>query len=163
MERIDFHGGFFAVPSKPQDKKESLRTSKTKKNFMSVIRSQTEAEASQEALSIENEESDLELEELLDLVHELGEKLKDDPTLNTVQDYKRAVKKFLKIVVRRCYLVEERTSTKDVLNQKKFTQIRVIDQKIERLAAGVMTAQRDQIEILRRVDELYGALVNLLQ
>ena len=163
MERIDFHGGFFAVPSKPQEKKESSRTSKTKKNFMSVIRSQTESESSGEALSPGEIESDVELEDVLDRVHGLGEKLKEDPTLNTVQEYKKVVKKFLKIVVNRCYLVEERTSTKDILNQKKFTQIRVIDQKLERLAAGVMSAQRDQIDILRRVDELYGALVNLLQ
>lgn len=161
MERIDFHGGFFTVPTKPQDKKESSKTSKTRKSFLSVVQSQIASEESGGASPLESE-TEGELEAVLDRVHELGERLKTDPTLRTVGEYKNAVKRFLKIVVDRCYEVEERTSTKDILRQKKFTQIRIIDEKLERLAAGVMSAQRNQLDILKRVDEIQGALINLL-
>jgi uncharacterized protein YaaR (DUF327 family) len=161
MERIDFHGGFFNIPAKPPEKKETKKSNKSRPSFFSLVDSKLSTEAPAESeLNIENTE---ELEKTLDRVHELGDRLKNDPTLHTVGEYKKAVKHFLKIIVNRCYLVEEKTSSKNLLNQKKYTQIRIIDEKLERLAAGVMSSQREQVEILRRVDEIYGALVDLLQ
>lgn len=162
MERIDFQSGFFQVPEKPKERKETAKTSKTKKSFLSLIQDKTR-EGEEIADGVETVGVDEALETILDHVHELGEKLKNDPTLNSLRPYKQAVKRFLKFVVDRCYAVEERTSTRDILRQKKFTQIRIVDEKLERLAAGVMAAQKDQLEILRRVDEISGALVDLLQ
>ena len=162
MERIDFQGSFFQVPEKPKDRKETSKTAKTKKSFLSLVQAET-AEKTEKFESLAGPGGEADLEAILDQVHELGEKLKNDPTLNSLQPYKQAVKKFLKIVVDRCYKVEERTSARDILRQKKFTQIQILDTKLERLAAGVMAAQKDQLEILRRVDEINGALVDLLQ
>jgi len=162
MERIDFQSGFFQVPEKPKDRKESAKTSKTRKSFLSLIQSKTR-EAEEISEGMETLGPGEALETILDQVHELGEKLKNDQTLNSLKPYKQAVKRFLKFVVDRCYVVEERTSGRDILRQKKFTQIRIVDEKLERLAAGVMAAQKDQLEILRRVDEINGALVDLLQ
>jgi uncharacterized protein YaaR (DUF327 family) len=39
----------------------------------------------------------------------------------------------------------------------------VVDQKLERLAAGIMAGQVTQLEILAKVDEITGILVNLLR
>ncbi len=103
------------------------------------------------------------LEETLDQVHQLGEQLSNNPTLSGVKQYKEAVRKFLHLIVKGCYRIDEKTSSKGILNRKKYTQIRVIDEKLERLAIEVMQGQREQLEILRRVDEIYGALVDLLQ
>lgn len=163
MERIDFHGGFFTVPSKPQDKKNASRATGAHKGFFSLLETESKEAGDGSPVSRAAEDVRVDLEQVLDEVHGLGEKLKEDPTLRTVGEYKKAVRRFLRIVVEGCYRVEERTGAKDILRQKKFTQIRIVDEKLERLAAGVMSAQRDQLEILGRVDEINGALVDLFQ
>jgi uncharacterized protein YaaR (DUF327 family) len=40
--------------------------------------------------------------------------------------------------------------------------IQVVDQKLEQLAAGILTGQASQLELLARVDEIAGLLVDLL-
>ncbi|MCX7788277.1 MAG: YaaR family protein [Spirochaetes bacterium] len=164
MERIDFPGGFFLVPQKPVEKKETKRL-KTRR-FLSFLSKETEEGESLGVISTEflsKEELYSQLEKTLDQVHQLGERLKNDPTLSGVMEYKDAVRAFLRLVVKGCYRIDEKTSSQGILNRKKYTQIRVIDEKLERLAAEVMQGQREQLDILKRVDEIYGALVDLLQ
>lgn len=107
-------------------------------------------------------ETDADLEALLDNVNEIGEKLKESVSLRSVQDYKRAVRDFLAYVVRNTLAVERHESGPNVLKRKRFTLIRVIDQKLERLAAGILLDQRTQLDILRRIDEISGLLIDLL-
>ncbi|MFQ3620620.1 MAG: DUF327 family protein [Spirochaetales bacterium] len=163
MERIDFPGGFFPVPRKPLEKKETKGLKKAK--FLSFLDLNGEV---QEAEGLENTKFDTgvgtkDLEKYLDQVHQLGEELKSEPTLQRVLAYKEAVRSFLRVIIKTCYRVEEKTSSKGILNRKKYTQIRVINDQLERLAASVMRDQKEQLDILKRVDEIYGALVDLMQ
>jgi hypothetical protein len=66
-------------------------------------------------------------------------------------------------VVERGLIVEENVSGRNVLNRKKFALIKVIDEKLERLALGILQTQKDQFDILARVDEINGLLVDLLR
>lgn len=106
---------------------------------------------------------DVPVEKLLDSVHEFGDALKAEPTFENLRRYKDAVRAFMKYVVDTSLAVEERTSGTNILKRKKFTLLTVIDQKLDRLAAGVLRDQKDQLELLRRVDEINGLLVDLLQ
>jgi uncharacterized protein YaaR (DUF327 family) len=47
------------------------------------------------------------------------------------------------------------------MEQKQYTLIKVVDTKLEKLASYILSSQKNQIEILRGVDEIYGLLVNL--
>ncbi len=164
MERIDFPGGFFLVPQKPVEKKESKRIKATR--FLSFLSKTSEEEEGTEEINpslLSTKELYARLEEALDKVHQLGERLSNNPTLSGVKEYKEAVRNFLRLIVKGCYRIDEKSSSKGVLNRKKYTQIQVIDEKLERLAAEVMQGQREQLDILKRVDEIYGALVDLLQ
>ena len=164
MERIDFHGSFFSVPNKPPEKKKSsLReTEKSKKTFSQLLDTRAEEEEKTEFVSAVDAPGETELTEALDAVHVLGDKLKKNQTLETVAEYKNAVRKFLQIVVNTCYEIEK-VEGRMALNKEEqvHTQIRIIDEKLERLAVKIMQSQRDEIEILRRVDEIYGLLVDL--
>ena len=105
---------------------------------------------------------ELPVETLLDEIHEIGEKLKGNPTLKIIQRYKRAVKGFIQYIVANSLEVEEHISGVNILKRKRFTLIKVIDEKLEKLAAEIMKTQKDQLEILRRVDEMYGLLIDLV-
>ncbi|MDA3939114.1 MAG: YaaR family protein [Spirochaetia bacterium] len=109
--------------------------------------------------------SNLDLEDLLDSIHEAGDALKDIPTLHNVKNYKGAVSKFLKYIVKNS--LETKTDAGANLNplkkQKKYTIIRVIDENLERLAAGVLQNQSDKLYILEKIEEINGLIVNLLK
>jgi uncharacterized protein YaaR (DUF327 family) len=57
--------------------------------------------------------------------------------------------------------VEQQQSGPDVLKRKRYALIRIIDDKLERLAAAMVSNQRNQIELLAKIDEINGLIVDL--
>lgn len=108
-------------------------------------------------------ESDATVESLLDSVHDLGEQLKKDPRRQTLLKYKEAVKRLLGFVVKNGIEVRDHVSGHNIMRRKRFSVVTVIDERLERLGAGVLQSQKEQIEILRKVDEIYGLLVDLVR
>ena len=102
------------------------------------------------------------LEGLLDDVHSTGDLLKEKQLPDNIVAYKSAVRSFMKYVVDRSFAVTERTSGGNILKRKKFTQVQIIDQKLEQLAAGILSNQRDQLGLLGKIEEINGLLVDLL-
>ncbi len=103
------------------------------------------------------------LQEMLEEVDRLGKELVDDPGLDVVKRYRRSVGKLLKAILGDAYSVQETTSGRNILRRKKFSTITVINDNLEKLAATVIESQQEQLEILRRVEEINGLLVDLLQ
>ncbi|MCG8452841.1 MAG: YaaR family protein [Spirochaetales bacterium] len=104
------------------------------------------------------------LEGLLDDVHEAGEALKKDPVFGPMGAYKKAVQHFLRYVLEMGIETEETLGIRNprTFQQKKYVVIRVVDERLENLAAHVLKNQADQFEILRRIDEIHGMLVDLM-
>jgi uncharacterized protein len=101
------------------------------------------------------------LEGLLDEVHQAGDALKENPSVDLVQAYKKAVRDFVHYVVERSFALEQKTSGRSILKRNAYFRISVIDDSLEKLAAEILRNQRDNLEILRRVDEINGMLVDL--
>ena len=111
-------------------------------------------------------DGDMSLEELLDGVHEAGDYLRHSPSMTAVLQYKQAVKDFIKHVVDQGLELVEQEGVKfanPMKKQKKYTIIRVIDQKLDKLASGILQNQKSQLEMLEAVNEIYGLLVDLTQ
>lgn len=162
MERIDIPSGFFPLRQDPPQEKKVSRKKVGKKSFFSIF----EDETVDEGLGFEKSRRSVsagEVESMLDEIHRLGDAIRKDATLSSVKQYRRAVGNFLQVVVGQGLAVEEKTSGNNVLNRKKFALVRVIDEKLERLALGILQTQKDQFEILARIDEINGLLVDLLR
>jgi uncharacterized protein YaaR (DUF327 family) len=103
------------------------------------------------------------VEGLLDDVHEAGEALKQDPVFGPLNGYKKAVRRFLRYVLENSIEIEETLGIRNprTMQQKKYVMIRVVDERLENLAAHVLKNQADQLDILRRIDEIHGMLVDL--
>ncbi len=103
------------------------------------------------------------LEGLLDSVHEAGEKLKRDPVMGPLDDYKKAVRLFLRYILENAVEMDESLGIRNprTMQQKKYVVIRVVDRKLESLAAHVLRNQADQLDILKRIEEIQGLLVDL--
>lgn len=102
------------------------------------------------------------LESLLDGVHSTGDLLKEKPLPDNILSYKNAVRSFVRYVVDRTYSVTESISGGNILKRKKFIQVQIIDQKLEQLAAGILSNQRDQLGLLAKIEEINGLLVDLM-
>jgi uncharacterized protein len=161
MGKITASGRSYNKKNSGTSKKKVDRSELKKISFSSLF----ELDRS-EAVSFDNiDYSNLDLEELLDNIHEAGEALKDLPTLQNVKNYKVTVSNFLKFIVKNS--LETETSAGANFNplkkQKKYTIIRIVDEKLERLAAGVLQNQSDKLNILERIEEINGLIVNLLK
>jgi len=102
------------------------------------------------------------LEALLDDVHSAGDVLKEKQLPDTIVAYKEAVRHFVRYIVSRTYDVSEKISGTNILKRKKFMQVQVIDEKLEQLAAGILSNQRSQMDLLGRIEEINGLLVDLM-
>ena len=160
MARIDSLGEAFQYPV--PDKKKAGRKEKTlRRGFSDMVESASESgEASTGDFSEENRRRGI--EELLDAVFASGDALKKSATLESIKDYRQKVKDFVKYAVRHSIVVEETTSGANILKRKRFTLVKVIDEKLEALAASVLAAQKEQLALLAQIDEINGLLVNLM-
>ncbi len=136
-------------------------------SFAGALRDRAEAER-EEALAesvpyaYRNLSPEQVLERMLDDVHSAGDLLREKPLPDNIVAYKGAVRSFVKYVVDRAFAVSESTSGGNILKRKKFTQVQVIDQKLEQLAAGILSGQKAQLALLERIEEINGLLVDLM-
>jgi uncharacterized protein YaaR (DUF327 family) len=166
VDRIDLPGGgapFFANPSyaaRTETKKPGSKGGVKKNVFSRLLGEVREAE---EASALEDvSPSEEALQELLDDVHSAGDALRLRPLGEEIRRYKQAVRQFLRYVVANSYAVKTEGY---LFNHEKRckVQIEVVDRKLEELAAGILSGQLGQVDILARLDEITGLLVDLLQ
>lgn len=166
MARIDFPDGALPYsPSLPPKRKDEEKKAGKGRGLFRAVLGGALAESARAAGGTSLADipfSPADVEALLDEVHQSGDRLKDNPSVDLVQAYKKAVRDFIHYVVERSFSLEEKSSGGSVLKRKKFYRIAVIDESLERLAAEILRNQRDKLEILRRVDEINGLLVDLL-
>jgi uncharacterized protein len=161
MEKIDSLGETFPRKSRKKSKTKSKQPLKYRRIFERV-------EAGNESSFLTGDEGYNgphyeKLEELLEEIYGLGDRLKGIPTMENIKNYKNAVKEFLKVVSQKMVGVESRTSGTHVLKRKHFTLLKIIDTKLEQLTLHFLKDQESQLDILSRVDEINGLLINILK
>jgi uncharacterized protein YaaR (DUF327 family) len=160
MARIDSLGEAFQYPV-PEKKKTGKKEKTQRRSFSHLIESAAEqGEVSSEDFGGPGGRRSL--EELLDAVFATGDQLRKSPTVEAIRDYRQRVKAFVKYAVDHAIVVEENSSGANILKRKRFTLVKVIDEKLEALAVTVLAAQKEQIAILAQIDEINGLLVNLV-
>jgi uncharacterized protein len=114
---------------------------------------------------------------LMDEVRNTGDVLRGRPFPEEIMRYKQAVRNFMNYVVKNTYAVEHeegipnflrpgfsgRRGTPEAMKGRLYTKIQVIDKKLEDLAAMLLTSQNQQMQLVSRLEEIRGLLVDLLQ
>ena len=114
---------------------------------------------------------------LMDEVRSSGDILKSRPFPEEIMRYKQAVRGFINYVVKNSYSIDReeglpnfikpgfkgRRGTPEAMKGKEYTKIQVIDRKLEDLAAMLLSSQIRQMELVSRLEEIRGLLVDLLQ
>jgi len=117
------------------------------------------------------------LDFLMDEVRSAGDTLRSRPFPDEIIRYKQAVRNFMHYVVENSYTLDHETGipkflkpgykgvrgTPEAMRQITYTKIKVIDKKLEDLAAILLSSQMPQLEIASRLEEIKGLLIDLFQ
>lgn len=101
-------------------------------------------------------------ERLFDAVHQAGQRLLNDRTWTAAQGYREAVRRFLGKVLASANAVEIHESRQDILSRKRYYLLTEINQSVDRLLDGLTRTHVQQMEILARLEEIEGMLIDLL-
>lgn len=154
-----FSDKFSFFKSSEKKKKEKSRKA-GKVEFSQAVESILESREAENNFDYSGSGGD-DLEQLLDDVCRLGEVLKENPTFNNIRQYKQSIQQFLKLVMGQVVGVEEHISGVNILKRKRFTLVNVVNQKLESLVVQILNNQSKQLEILSKIDEINGLLVDL--
>ena len=107
MERIDPTGSSFR-PLSERRKKRVREKEREGASFLTILETEQQVQAGGAQLSFTDSPQADTLEELLDDIYGIGEKVKKNPTLATIKSYREAVRKFMAIVVKHGLELEEK-------------------------------------------------------
>jgi len=140
----------------PNDlKKTEKKKEKAKINFLSLLQNQENKE-------IEDDFINENVQEQIENIIELGQKLKKRISQQNILNYKNSVKNFLKAILKNVFTVEEKLSSRNILNQKKYTIIKVVDKKLDNLVVNLLLNQSKELNIMHSLEEIQGLLINLM-
>lgn len=102
------------------------------------------------------------ISKMQDEVYATGDALVDMMSRENILAYKRAVKNFVEYILERTYDVENViTGSLDPSKKKAWTIVKVIDKKLDKLISDLMYNQLKKIDILERIDEIKGLIIDL--
>jgi uncharacterized protein YaaR (DUF327 family) len=113
------------------------------------------------------EEAIVQLKDALDLA---GDMLKESPSAERFVAYKKTVKNFVSYVINKNYAVEKntlavRSREHGVLSkkEKQLVLVKTIDEKLDRLAQEVLAVHADKLNLLAKIEEINGIVIDLLR
>jgi uncharacterized protein YaaR (DUF327 family) len=121
--------------------------------------------------------SDEVITKLLDEVHSAGDVLATKPFPDEIKRYKTAVRSFMSYILENGFSAEgemgiphgQKAGFKGLRGSPEsrertlHTRIKVVDEKLEKLAADILGGQLKQLELLDRVEEINGLLIDMLE
>ena len=109
---------------------------------------------------------------LMDDVRSAGDNLQSRPFPDEILRYKQAVRNFINYIVQNNYSKETEAGIPNMMkpsftgrrdDRNKYVKIQVIDKKLEDLAAMLLSSQSRQLNLVSRLEEIRGLLVDLMQ
>jgi uncharacterized protein YaaR (DUF327 family) len=171
MDKIDFPHGierFLNAGTQSEARKTKEKAGPRRREFNNFLECQLLESGELGPLS-EISPSDEAVQELIDEVQSTGNDLKRRPLADELLRYKKAVRNFLHYVVENSYELRELQGIvkKTVIRGKTewkttiFHQVRVIDQKLNQLAADIITKHISELDLQSKIEEITGLLVDL--
>jgi uncharacterized protein len=101
------------------------------------------------------------LQSLLKELNQHGDRLESSRSMQDLITYKQKIRDFLKEVVQNGYALEEHKGFHPNGRDKRLKLIKQVDQHLLELSAQVMEKQTPSVEILKKIGEIKGLLINI--
>lgn len=103
----------------------------------------------------------IDLERALEEVEEYAERLRRNPLLENLVRYKKKVQDILRFLIQQSYNVKESIFYDPLGRRRLLMLVETIDEKLEELTRDFLRAQDDNLELVGRLDEIRGLLLDL--
>ena len=98
------------------------------------------------------------LKEKLDQIMKLAQKLKTTPRLQDIREYKKHITEYLSFILKNYYRVAKDYA---MYSSSLLIRVDVINKKIDQLVTQFLEDQKDNINLIKQVDEISGLLLAL--
>jgi len=102
------------------------------------------------------------LKEMKKAIDEQGELLADRADVREYEKYRRLIREFLDEIVSNGYAFSREDAYASRGRHRYIATVQVIDTKLDELGKEVMKEHADQIEVLNRIDDIRGLLMDLM-
>lgn len=101
------------------------------------------------------------LDKLLQQIDDQGKRLQNTLSLRDLMSYKSLVKDFMGVVVSQGYSLNEEFGWNQRGQSKCYSLLKKVDVKLEELTQGLMDKESEQMDLLGKLGEIRGLLVDL--
>lgn len=155
--------------AKEASKKKKIEQTSKKLSFSEVLKKNKETEELLQA-GFPAEIINMEIEEaavfLKDKMDEAGERLSEEYTPDAFSSYRLAVNQFVKYIVKNNFTVTKQKrfgmNKRTGKPRDPYLQIQVINQKLDMMAADMLSSHMNKLQALARVNEIQGLIVDLM-
>ena len=102
------------------------------------------------------------LRDLIRSVEEQGARLSDKVDVKEFEKYRRLIREFLDEIVSNGYTFSKEDAYASRGRRRFIATVKIVDEKLDALGKEVIKDQADNIEILHRVDDIRGLLLDLM-
>ena len=102
------------------------------------------------------------LAEMKAAIDEQGKRLGDRADIKEFEKYRRLIRDFLDEIVSNGYTFSKEDSYASRGKHRYIATVRIVDERLDELGKEVMKEQADKIEILNRIDDIRGLLLDLM-
>lgn len=169
----------FSVPKDQKElKNKKLNNSSSVKFSDALEKSQMEAKIKEsglpsQILSMPIEDAAVFLKDAVDIA---GDKIKNNPTMENLAEFKKSVQQFIQFVVLNNYQITKKNKKGFSTPMQFFSNyntklrpkdprvnIELINKNLDNLTRSMLQNQKDNLKLLSQVDEIKGLIVDLLQ
>ena len=102
------------------------------------------------------------LAEMRDDIETQGRRLADRVDVKEYEKYRRLIREFLDEIVSNGYTFLKEDAYGSRGRHRYIATVRIVDEKLDALGKEVMKEQADKIEILNKIDDIRGLLLDLM-
>ena len=102
------------------------------------------------------------LAEMKAAIDEQGKRLADRVDVKEFEKYRRLIREFLDEIVSNGYTFSKEDAYASRGRHRYIATVKVIDEKLDELGKEVMKEQADSIEVLHRIDDIRGLLLDMM-
>jgi len=102
------------------------------------------------------------LVEMKQSIDEQGTRLADRVDVKEFEKYRRLIREFLDEIVSNGYTFSREDAYASRGKHRYIATVRIVDEKLDELGKEVMKEQADKIEVLSRIDDIRGLLLDLM-
>ena len=102
------------------------------------------------------------LQDMKKAIDEQGALLADRVDVRELEKYRRLIREFLDEIVSNGYTFTREDAYASRGRHRFFATVKIVDEKLDELGKEVLSEQADKIEILGKVDDIRGLLLDLM-